>query len=310
VRARGRRVAISLVAVVFAVVFAILAATGCSSSVALRPEAETLAPFVTTIVAMPTSIDWGGFGDQRRIQRRTGDSLLEVTGGRAVIAEELRGQDDAYLQQMLKTLGEDPNHALSFTITVGTGKRFVAGAAPISGFQRTKRMVVDFTARIEVRHIGAPTVIGTVEAIEASDPNVPEVGPDGEPQGPMAAIDEALARAVESFAPALSTPRRRMLIVEVPVASSASLVARLESLQQLYPELTEAELQRLAESRERFLVVAPGHLGALGIEPGDLPGEPGGETIASHAALARAVARGRKPLLAIDRNGQHYLSGV
>jgi hypothetical protein len=306
VAARRQKIAISLLASLAATV----AAIGCSSSVALRPEAETLAPFVTTIVTMPTSIDWGGLGDQRRIQRRTGDSLLEVTGGRAVLAEELQGQDDAYLQQMLKMLGEDPNHALSFTIAVSTGKRLVGGAAPISGFQATKRLVVDYTARIDVRHIGAPTVIGTVEAVDSGDPNLPEVGPDGEPQGPMAAIEEALARAVESFAPTLRTPRRRTLIVEVPVASSRNLVARLESLQQLYPELTEAQMQRLAASRERFLVVAPGHLAGLGIEPGDLLGVPGGETIASHAALTRAVARGKKPMLAIDRNGQHYLSGV
>jgi hypothetical protein len=94
------------------------------------------------------------------------------------------------------------------------------------------------------------------------------------------------------------------------VAVSGDLIKKVETLQQLYPELSIAQLQALAESRERFLVVAPGHLGALGIEPGDLLGVPGGETIASHAALARAVARGRRPLLAIDRNGQHYLSGV
>jgi hypothetical protein len=300
--AAGRTLAIVLAAAA--------AGAGCSSGVTLRPEAETLAPYVTMIVAMPTSIDWGGLGDQRRLQRRTGDSLLEVTGGRAVIAEELQGQDDDYLQQMLKTLGEDPSHALSFTISVGAGKRFVAGAAPISGFHVNRRLVVDYVARLDVRHIGAPTVIGTVESIVSANPNEPEIGPDGEPQGPMAAIDEALARAVESFAPALRTPRRRTLIVEVPVAASPSLVARLEALQQLYPELTEAEMQRLATHRERFLVVAPGHLGQLGLEPGDLLGVPGGETIASHAALARAAARGKKPLLAIDRNGQHYVSGL
>ena len=286
------------------------ASAGCSGLVDLRPEAAALAPFVSTIVAMPTSIDWGGINDQRRLQRRTGDSLLELTGGRAVIAEELGGQDDPYLQEMLRTLGEDPAHALSFTITVGTGKRLISSAAPISGFQSSRRLVVDFVARVEVRHIGAPAVIGTVESIETGTPNEPEVGSNGEAQGPMAAIDDALERAVAAFAPRLITPRRRTLIVEVPVAASGSLVRRLEALQQLYPELTEAQLQRLAVTRERFLVVEPGSLAGLGIVPGDLLGVPGGETIASHAALARAVARGRKPLLAIDRNGQHFLSGV
>jgi hypothetical protein len=288
---------------------AVAAAGGCTSSVDLRPEAETLAPFVSTIVAMPTSLDWGALPDQRRLQRRTGDSLLELTGGRAVIAEELGGQDDEYLQQMLRTLGEDPAHALSFTISVGTGKRLLKGAAPISGFQSPQRLVLDFIARIEVRHVGAPAVIGTVESIETANPNEPEVSPTGESQGPMAAIDDALDRAVRAFAPALSTRRQRTLIVEVPVAASRSLVGRLQALQQLYPELTEPQLQRLAASRERFLVVDPGRLAGLGIEAGDLLGVPGGETIASHAALVRAVARGRKPLLMIDRNGQHYVLG-
>jgi hypothetical protein len=285
------------------------AVAACSSSVDLRPEAETLAPFVSTVVAMPTSIDWGGLPDQRRIQRRTGDSLLEMTGGRAVIAEELGGQDDSYLQEMLRTLGEDPAHALSFTITVGVGRRLLKGSAPLGGFQASRRLVVDYVARIEVRHIGSPTVIGTVESIETGSPNQPEVGPEGEAQGPMAAIDDALARAVGAFAPALSTTRQRTLIVEVPTAASGGLVRRLEALQQLYPELSEAQMQRLAVSRERFLVVEPGRLAGLGLRAGDLLGVPGGETIASHAALARAVARGRKPLLAIDRNGEHYLLG-
>jgi hypothetical protein len=289
---------------------ALATSAGCSGMVDVRPEAATLAPFVTTIVAMPTSIDWGGLTDQRRLQRRTGDSLLELTGGRAVIAEELGGQDDPYLQEMLRTLGEDPAHALSFTITVGTGKRLVAGAAPIPGFQASRRLVVDFVARVEVRLIGAPAVIGTVESIETGSPNEPEVGANGAAQGPLAAIDDALERAVSAFAPRLITPRRRTLIVEVPVAASGSLVRRLEALQQLYPELTEAQLQRLAATRERFLVIEPGNLAGLGILAGDLLGVPGGETIASHAALARAVARGRKPLLAIDRDGQHFLSGV
>jgi hypothetical protein len=125
----------------------------------------------------------------------------------------------------------------------------------------------------------------------------------------MAAIEDALNRAVRAFAPGLSTPREPTLIVEVPVAAARGLVPRLEALQQLYPELSEAQMQRLAVSRERFLVVEPGRLAGLGIRAGDLLGVPGGETIASHAALARAVARGRKPLLAVDRNGEHYLLG-
>ena len=78
----------------------------------------------------------------------------------------------------------------------------------------------------------------------------------------------------------------------MPVAAADDLMKKLEALQQLYPELSIAEMQALAESRERFLVVEPGHLAKLGVARGDLLGVPGGETHASRAALARAVARG------------------
>jgi hypothetical protein len=53
--------------------------------------------------------------------------------------------------------------------------------------------------------------------------------------------------------------------------------------------------------------VAPGELAPLGLLAGDLLGVPGGETKASRAALARAVARGQKPALAIVRAGQRYI---
>ncbi|HMC93494.1 MAG TPA: hypothetical protein VKO16_01860, partial [Polyangia bacterium] len=56
-----------------------------------------------------------------------------------------------------------------------------------------------------------------------------------------------------------------------------------------------------------FLVVAPGALAALGLARGDLLGVPGGQTAASRAALARAVARGQKPALAVERAGQRYI---
>ena len=46
---------------------------------------------------------------------------------------------------------------------------------------------------------------------------------------------------------------------------------------------------------------------ALGIARGDLLGVPGGVTAASRAALVRAVARGLRPALAVERGGQRYL---
>ena len=73
-----------------------------------------------------------------------------------------------------------------------------------------------------------------------------------------AAIDEALDEAVRTFAPRIYTPRRPTLIVEVPPADAGNLMRKLETLQRLYPELSLAQVQALADSRERFLVVEPG----------------------------------------------------
>jgi hypothetical protein len=287
---------------------AIATASGCASTVEVGPIAQALAPSVTAVVALPTSVDWGGPSDQRRLQRRAGDRLLELTGGRAVIAEELvRGDDDTSLREALRALGEDPSSAVSFSLHVGFGKRLVNNANPISSFQATRRLVVDFTARIEVRQVGSADLIGAVEAVASGPANEPEVGADGERAGPLLAIDEALATAVRSFAPRLLSRSRATLVVEVPVASAGSLVKRLAALGELYPELPAEDMQRLAASRERFLVVEPGPLTGLGLARGDLLGVPAGETAASRAALLRAVARGRKPQLAIDRGGQHYI---
>jgi hypothetical protein len=282
---------------------------GCASTtVEVKPDARALAPTVAMIVAMPTSLEWDSMADQRRLQRRVSDALLEVTGGRAVVAEELRGQDDDYLKKALQAIGEDPTRAVTFSLRVGAGRRLVNNAAPISSFGQTRRLVVDFSARIEVRRVGAGDVIGTVEVVTSGNANEPEIGPDGERQGPLEAIDAALERAVRTFAPALFTPPTRTLIVEVPVAAAGDLTTRLQALQELYPELTEAELERLGASRERFLVVTPGRLASLGIAKGDLLGVPGGETLASRAALARAMARGETPLLSVTRGRERFLT--
>jgi hypothetical protein len=85
------------------------------------------------------------------------------------------------------------------------------------------------------------------------------------------------------------------------------MMRKLETLQRLYPELSVAQVQALADSGERFLVVEPGPLATLGVAPGDLLGVPGGRTDASRAALARVVARGGKPLVAVVRGGQRYI---
>ena len=87
----------------FAVALAVVGTAGCSSTVEVRPAAESLAPSVATVVGLPLSLGWGGDADLRRIQRRTSDSLIAATGGRAVIAEELvTGEDDAAVTAALR----------------------------------------------------------------------------------------------------------------------------------------------------------------------------------------------------------------
>jgi hypothetical protein len=287
---------------------AAVSALACGTTVEVQPAGRAFAPTIATIVEMPPAIDWTGAGAQQRVQRLAADSLIEVTGGRVVIADELPGTSEADVQAALRALGEDAANALTFSISVGLGRRLVAGANPIASFQRAKRLMTEYVVRVEVRHVGAPDVIGAVEAIETGPVNESESA-RGEKPSVAVAIDAAIDDAVSTFAPRIYTPRRPTLVVEVPPAASDNLARKLEVLQQLYPELTIAEMQTLSESRERFLVLEPGHLAKLGLVAGDLLGVPGGETRATRAALARAVARGGKPLVAVVRGGQRYILG-
>lgn len=283
-------------------------AAGCSSTIDVRPEAETLAPRIATVVGLPLSIGWGGAKELRRIQRRTSDRLIAATGGRAVIAEELlTGEDDVQVAAALRALGEDPDLAVTFAISVTFGGRQVSGISAIPGFIVGKSLVVDYHARIKIRHLGAGEIIGAVETVATGAPNEPEVAADGKKHAAMLAIDSAIEKAIRTFAPRLVTPEAGTLIVEVPVAAAQTPALRLAALGDLYPELSLDEMQALTQSRERFLVLVPGELAVVGLTRGDLIGVPGGPTAASRAALARAVARGQKPALAIERAGQRYI---
>ena len=305
VRIAGRSLALAFAGL------ALACAAGCASTIEVRPAAELLAPTVTSIVGLPLSVGWGGDAELRRIQRRASDSLIAATGGRAVIAEELvTGEDDAAVAAALESLGEDPKHALTFAINIGMGGRMENGVSPIPGFIVGKRLVVDYHAHIDVRQLGNREIIGSVETVASGAPNEPEVGPDGEKHAVMEALDAALEKAIATFAPRLASNASGASgtkIVEVPPEAAASVTRRLTTLGALYPELSLDEMQALAQSRERFLVLAPGALAALGIARGDLLGVPGGVTAASRAALARAVARGLKPALAVERGGQRYV---
>jgi len=284
---------------------------GCGATIEVQPLGAGYAPTIVTVVEMPPAIDWTGPGAQARVQRLAADSLLEVTGGRTVIADELPGTSDSDVQAALRALGEDGANTLTFSISVGIGRRLVKGANPIGSFTATKRALVDYVARVEVRHVGAPDVLGTVEFIAtgSADESAAAVT-GGEKPAVAVALDQALDEAVRTFAPRIHTPRRPTLIVEVPAAVAGDLVRKLETLQQLYPELSVAQIHALANSSERFMVVEPGHLAKLGVVPGDLLGVPGGQTRATRAALARAVARGEHPLVAILRGGQRYIVGL
>lgn len=281
---------------------------GCTSTVEVHPAAQALAPRIATVVGLPISIGWGGATDLQRLQRRTSDSLIAASGGRAVIAEELvTGEDDAQVTEALKALGEDPASALTFAISVNYGGRQVEGVSAIPGFIVGKNLIVDFHVHLEVRHVGAGEIIGTVETVDSGAPNEPDVAPGGDKHAVLRALDSAIEKAVAAFAPRLVSPPRQSFVAEVPVAVASNPVRRVTTLAQLYPELSIEQTQALGQGRERFLVVTPGELGQLGLQAGDLLGVPGGPTNASRAALARAVARGQKPALAIVRAGQRYI---
>jgi len=292
----------------FLALAALPALFGCSATVEVRPGAEAIAPNVDTVVGLPISIGWGGDPELRRTQRRTSDSLIAASGGHAVIAEELTtGEDEAGVVAALHALGEDPARAITLSTTVGLGGRLVPGAAPISGFLVGKRVVVDYHARVEVRRAGSKEVIGSVDAVASGAPNDPEVDRDGRKRGAIEAIDAAIVKAVATFAPRLIPQGRPFKIVEVPVEVAGSVTRRLTALGVLYPELSLEDLQAIGESPERFLVVDPGVLAVFGLARGDLLGVPIGKTTASRAALARAVARGIPPALAVERGGQRYV---
>jgi len=298
-------------ALVFALALALAGAAGCASTIEVLPAAETLAPTIVSVVGLPVSVGWGGDAELRRIQRRASDSLIAASGGHAVIAEELvTGEDDPSVAGALKSLGEDPTHAVTFALNVAMGGRMENGSSPIPGFIVGRRMIVDYHAHIDVRQLGSKEIIGSVETVASGAPNEPEVGPDGEKHAAMEAIDAALEKAIATFAPRLASHATGAAIVEVPAEAAASVTRRLTALGTLYPELSLDELQALAQSRERFLVLAPGALATLGIAPGDLLGVPGGVPAASRAALARAVARGQRPALAVVRGGQRYLKAA
>jgi len=290
---------------------------GCvGPQVNVESEASAVAGGVTAIAGLPNDLAYGTPAEQRRAQRRTDDALLVLAGGHAVLSGELGAREghelaDKEIVDGVRAAGQDPEHVLTFAIMASRARRFVANG---SGFELGRRLVLDYIVRLEVRRVGHADVIGTVDTVVAGNPNEGEVGARGESLGLQKAIEEAIAKAVRTFAPRLAAraasgraaPEPPM-IAEVPVGAGAATVARLQAVQELYPELSIEQVQALATSGERFLVVRPGALAPIGVAAGDLLAPPFGQELTSRAALARLLAGGGPVKLVVQRAGQRYL---
>jgi hypothetical protein len=296
------------------------AAAGClGATVDVRPDAKALSANVSAVAQLPIDVDYGTPAERRRAQRRAGDTLIALSGGHAILADELRPGGDAtefpmpdqQIADRVRALGEPPEHVLTFALLASRSKRKVANGSAIPGFATGRRLIIDYTVRLEVRQAGRSEVIGPIDTVAAAEPNRAEIGSHGESLGLQKAIDEALVRAVRTFAPGLvprtALPAPAPSVVEVPATAAAAPLKRLQALQDLYPELSIDQIQLLSGSRDRYLVLDPGPLAALGLIAGDLFDAPAGQTLPSRATLARTLARRTPIKLVVTRAGQRYL---
>jgi hypothetical protein len=289
-----------------------------SSAVQLQPETQALALTITAVVALPPELDFGQAAEQQRASRRMGDSVLSATGGRAIIAEELKGVQVPQMPALVRSLGEDPARVLTFSVVAGRSDRVDFSSPPLSGAPRGPMHVVyDYNVRLEVRRVGGHEVIGSIDTAAGAVVGDAEVTPSGESIGLPKAIDDAVRKAVQTYAPGLVTRAVLPRIIELPPpAADAKPVAtpvtvdRLRRVQLLYPERPATELVALASSQARFLVITPGSLASVGILAGDLLGATSaGPALTSRAHLLRMVARGTVPALYVERQGERFLVG-
>ncbi|MEP6653461.1 MAG: hypothetical protein ABJA82_08895 [Myxococcales bacterium] len=291
-----------------------LALAGCGGAIVhTRGDAATLIPNVTGVLAMPPRLSFGRLGDQRRTARRTGDTLIEATGGHAILSDELPSPDPELIADGLRSLGEDPQQTLTFSVIAARNER--AEGSSVGGVVRVHRYA-DYVVRLDVRRADSPDVLGSIETFATAYARAPEVDDKGQPVGLQQAIDQAVHQALTSFAPKLLASTPFATIVEVPVRSEGSSITgalaaidKLRRLQVLYPEQTAEELASLASSNARLMIMKPGRLAALGLLPGDLVSGMGGQTLGGRAAFARTLARGDTPALSIDRGGARFLIG-
>ena len=291
---------------------------GCSSAlVEVRPGLGDLPQRTNAIVVLPPRLGFGQLAEQRRAGRYMGDFLIEATGGRAILAEELEGTDPELIARGLVALGEDPRLTVTFSIMAARGNRTELSDLPGRGSDQTYRHYSDYTVRLDVRSAESSELIGSVETYDSARADAPEHDSRGRPNGLTQATEHAMREALRRFAPRLIPPpgaRSIGRLVEVPRRSAprgglpavVSAADQLHRLQVLYPEIAEAQLRRLLESGARLLVLDPGRLGTFGIERGDLV-RGVGHDLSSRATLARALARGEIPAISIDRPSGHFL---
>jgi len=291
--------------------------SGCGTSIVhSRPDAALIAPKVTAVVAMTPKLGFGRAAEQRRAARRTGDALIEATGGHAILAEELGRTDPELIADEIRRLGEDPTQTLTFSVTAARGERIEAVGGVTGGGPRPVRRYMDYVVRLDVRRSDQRDVIGSIETCATAFANGPEIDPQGKPLGLQKAINDAVANALKTFAPQLVPSAPFPQVVEVPQRTDDSIqggalaaIDKLRKLEALYPELSTDDLAALASSHARFLIVSPGRLASVGLARGDLVSGMGGQTMGSRGALARILARGDVPAMSVDRIGGRFLVG-
>lgn len=299
-------------------VLGLLHLVGCANAIVhSRADADSLIPNIAAVVSLPPRLGYGRATQQRRAARRTGDTLIEATGGHAILAEELQSTDPELIADGVRSLGEDPTKTLTFSIIASRVERIEAAGGPqMASRVRLVRRTADYTVRLDVRRADHSEVVGSIETFASSDANAPEVDSDGHPLGLQQAIDEAIHEALKHFAPNLVAGASLPTVIEVParneeaaMGGALAAVDKLRKLQWLYPEQSPNDLAALASSNAKIMIVKPGRLASLGLAAGDLVSGMGGQSIGSRAALARALVRGATPALSIDRGGGRFLVG-
>lgn len=113
-------------------------AAGCGGAIVhTRADASSLIPHVSAVLALSPRLGFGRIGDQRRVARRTADMVIQATGGHAILGDELPSVDPELIADGLRTLGEDPEQILTFSV-IGARSERVEGSG-IGGVHAVRR---------------------------------------------------------------------------------------------------------------------------------------------------------------------------